>query len=96
MVPPKQRVTASTSFLAFAVLVFAAVVLIGEGWLFVYKEKMISLDAFRLIALTLVVTAGVLLAILDTAPEKTTPAFALIAAVAGYAFGKGSDPPGSK
>jgi hypothetical protein len=78
--------------LPIVVLIFGALLLAGEAWLFVHQQKMTELLAFRLLAFTLALIVALVLSVSVVGPDKVAPAFGIVGLVAGYAAGKDAGP----
>lgn len=93
--PPKQpsRTTAEHTWteIAFscAVLAFGLLTLLLECWL-TLKNKLSADLAFKIIGLTIVVTAGLFVIPAGYSQDQMSPLMGLLGAVAGYLLGKES------
>jgi len=71
-----------------AILIFSAVVLAIEVMVMIFRGKGWGPMSTRLVGLTTIVLAALILAFADIPAEQRTPAYALLGVVAGFLAGK--------
>lgn len=76
---------------SIAVLVFGVLVVAGEIWVMVRRDKGWGPSNKQIVGLTIVVVAGLFLISGGYSQSETAPMFGLLGAIAGYLFGAGAD-----
>jgi hypothetical protein len=80
---------------SIAVLIFGALIVGGEIYVMVRRDKGWGPSNKQIVGITVVIVAGLFLISGGYGQDQTSPMFGLLGAIAGYLFGSGTDKAGA-